>query len=387
MPWYGFTLTGNGRVKPCCMYKGTTKSIYASSEEPITSLLVSEEYNQLRESFLRGEMPKSCSSCAQREEQINYSRRVWFKDKFSEYIDSSKMLKRVPEDFQFVQMDINLSNKCNLKCRMCGAWASSKWISDEVELASVSGNPYGRETREENLKLFEHSFERLRELVKNMKSVKRIDFKGGEPMLATQHMAFLDLLIAEGLASQVQLVYTTNGTVVNKKILDRLQKFSEVQISFSLEGTGDLYSYIRGNKYKIEDLRKAMEVYSQLPNVFLVSNVTIQAYNLFNLREIHEFLSEIELPNFSSKGAFNCIVDSPSYLSPMVWPMKERELAIKKISDIDDFSHFSKNLLDQPEDQRLFSKFIGFTKHLDRLRGESFLDLYPQFSSYFERSF
>ena len=35
------------------------------------------------------------------------------------------------------QADINLSNVCNLKCRMCGSWASNSWFKEEIQLAKI----------------------------------------------------------------------------------------------------------------------------------------------------------------------------------------------------------------------------------------------------------
>ena len=82
--------------------------------------------------------------------------------------------------------------------------------------------------------------------------------------------------------TDVELFYTTNGTVVNPKILNLLKQFKRVSICFSIEGTGELYSYIRGGKYTLEDFEKTLAMYSELDNVQIMSNVTLQNYNVFN---------------------------------------------------------------------------------------------------------
>ena len=66
-------------------------------------------------------------------------------------------------------------------------------------------------------------------------------------MLA-KHDNFLQWMIDEGM-TDVHLLYTTNGTVQNWRILNLLAQFKNVSLVFSIEGTGTLYSYIRGGKY------------------------------------------------------------------------------------------------------------------------------------------
>ena len=31
-------------------------------------------------------------------------------------------------------VDLKLGNLCNLKCRICGSWSSSKWAKEEIDL-------------------------------------------------------------------------------------------------------------------------------------------------------------------------------------------------------------------------------------------------------------
>lgn len=365
------TITANGRVKPCCTYSGPTDRLDRPGS--LRDLLDSDKYSNLRQDFLAGQIPKGCHGCLQRERQIDYSRRVWFKEKFKE------QLQQPLRDFQFIQMDINLSNICNLKCRMCNSQFSTRWISEEQELSKIQGNPYSRQASKENLNTVEQSLSDLKKLIPHMKNIKRIDFKGGEPMLAPNHNDFLDLLIANKISDRVELFYTTNATIMSEEILSRLKNFSKITISFSLEGIGNLYKYIRGGRYSLEFALENMRTYSELPNIRLASNVTIQAYNLFQLKEIYAFLEKLRIPNYSQKNSFQSIVTSPDYLSPFAWPKSLRISAAKRLEGIKDFKQFSEALIEQPEDSQLTQKFINFTSTLDQMRGESFSAICPEF--------
>ena len=33
-------------------------------------------------------------------------------------------------------LDLKLGNICNLKCRICGSWSSSKWAQEEIKLGN-----------------------------------------------------------------------------------------------------------------------------------------------------------------------------------------------------------------------------------------------------------
>ena len=45
--------------------------------------------------------------------------------------------KTDPKDIQF--LDLKLGNICNLKCRICGSWSSSKWASELIDYYKAEG--------------------------------------------------------------------------------------------------------------------------------------------------------------------------------------------------------------------------------------------------------
>ena len=125
MPWHSICLSANGDIKPCCQF--TNKGRPPNTEHPtIMENWNSQRMQDLRQAFLNGEKPADCNSCWEREAQIGHSRRIWFDEKFEKYI-TKPTTDLVVEEPQIVQADINLSNVCNLKCRMCGSWASNSW--------------------------------------------------------------------------------------------------------------------------------------------------------------------------------------------------------------------------------------------------------------------
>jgi len=381
MPWHGMAIAANGNIKPCCQWSGSLGKI--ESVNIADSYINNKKIKELRQSFLNNEKDNGCKSCWTREEQIGKSRRTWFKDKFINKEIFNNYVSNI-ENFQLKQIDINLSNICNLKCRMCGSWASNSWFEEDLILSKI--NPkFEKESNIENLKIRQHTINDLKSLIPYFKNLERIDFKGGEPMLAKNHVKFLELLIKEKLNNKIILQYTTNGTVINKNILNCLSKFKQVRIIFSIEGTGKLYSYIRGGNYTIEDLEKNVSQYNNLNNVHIGFNVTIQAYNLLNLLDLYNLLHnwQDKYVSVSAEKSFTTICNSPMYLSPFVLPLDLRKKAKKKIKNIPDFESLENNLLNNHIHNQHWETFKFFTLTLDKLRKENIKNIVPSIGDYF----
>ena len=282
MPWHAICLSANGDIKPCCQF--TNKGRPPNTEHPtIMENWNSQRMQDLRQAFLNGEKPADCNSCWEREEQIGHSRRIWFEEKFGKHI-TKPTTDLIVDNPQIIQADINLSNVCNLKCRMCGSWASNSWFEEEVTLATKDKR-YQKNPKMQTVRNV--TVDEIQNILPHIKDIKRIDFKGGEPMLAKHHDDFLQWMIDEGM-TDVHLLYTTNGTVQNWRIMNLLSQFKNVSLVFSIEGTGTRYSYIRGGKYPIEQIESNMARYNELDNVKINFNVTIQNYNLLNLEELFQ---------------------------------------------------------------------------------------------------
>lgn len=381
MPWHGLTITANGEIKPCCQWKDQLGTI--ENADIVETFKSHPKIISLRNQFLKGQKPESCRSCWQRESLIGESRRKWFAAKFIDNIPKNYEYTTEVNDLIWTQADINLSNVCNLKCRMCGSWASNSWFEEELKLANID-QKFEKERDPRKLKIRQRSLADLKKIIPYLQNVDRIDFKGGEPMMAKSHSQFLEMLIDAKINETITLQYTTNGTVINHKILETLSKFKKIRLMFSIEGTGKLYSYIRGGKYSIDQLEENISLYDQLPNVNIGFNVTMQAYNLLNLKALYDLLEvwSKSYKNVSNKSAFTTICNSPMYLSPFVLPEKLRRQAGVDLHDIKDFSGIVSNLESEFIHNKHWQTFKDFTRELDRMRQENILDVIPDLKEF-----
>jgi len=376
MPWHAVAVTASGKLKPCCQWRGSAGDFGVDNmQESLTAL------TDVRASLLQGELPKSCGSCSERERMVGTSRRFWFDEKFT--VPSGT--RSVNDPVELIQADINLSNVCNLKCRMCGSWASNSWFKEDRILAQRDPR-YQKDYSADIQTVRQTELSDLQELLSHSHTLQRIDFKGGEPMMAKNHVEFLNELVRRG-GENIVLQYTTNGTVVNPGILDALSQFKQVRIMFSIEGTGKLYEYIRGGSYTFEQLEKTLDRYASLNTVQIGFNVTIQAYNLLNLKELYLRLFEFdtEYTNVSAKSAFTTVCNSPIYLSPFVLPAQLREQSVQQLESISDFSTLCKQLSSDEIHKKHWDTFVNFTRDLDELRNENILSVVPELKDYIDK--
>ena len=84
---------------------------------------------KLRQQFKNGERPLSCESCWQEESVGKTSKRM-----NSLYKMKHSLQKWTPNSEPTLKfIDFKLGNVCNLKCRICGSWSSSKWAQEELD--------------------------------------------------------------------------------------------------------------------------------------------------------------------------------------------------------------------------------------------------------------
>ena len=141
----------------------------------------------------------SCKECITDEKVSNHSSRTWMHNKVR-----SKDWNT--EDFQF--LDFRPGNTCNLKCRICGSWSSSKWAQEEMDYGE---NPVARKHLTEGgwPKKNPQFFEDVKEVLED---VEYFEFTGGEPFMIHNHFKILEHCVEKGYAKNQDIHYNTNGT-------------------------------------------------------------------------------------------------------------------------------------------------------------------------------
>ena len=126
-------------------------------------------------------------------------------------------------------VDINMGNKCNLKCLMCFPTRSN-------QIAEEHGwkNP--------DIYIDESIYD---EIIDNAQNIRDLRFTGGEPLLHDKLYEILDYMIENNHSKNIELRLNTNLTVTRHDFFDKLPHFKKSIINASLEACGKRNEYIR----------------------------------------------------------------------------------------------------------------------------------------------
>ena len=136
LPWTHLEIDVNGGASPCCLYKGSIEDFKVYNTD-LKTIQNSQYMQNLREQFSRGERPAGCSNCWAEEDASKTSKRMNSIYKMKKSLKNWTIKNKPTLKF----IDFKLGNVCNLKCRICGSWSSSKWAQEELDYGE---NPVAR---------------------------------------------------------------------------------------------------------------------------------------------------------------------------------------------------------------------------------------------------
>jgi len=375
-PWFTLYI-GSTVVKPCCLWDNSKRW---QTPDDIKDIWNSEEMQKIRENFLNGIMPKECKTCMKK----ITPRKIWL-ERLEKDLKEDRIVLNPP--LKPLQVDFQLGSACNLQCRTCGSWGSSNWTEDDKKLSNI--NPDFKRESFPEYKLDVSKFKDCKEMFSDL---VRFDFKGGEPMIQNSMIEMIENLVEWGNAPNIILAYVTNGSFINEKIAKLWNSFKEVRIVISLDGTNDLFSYLRG--YDFDLLKKNLNVYDKIENLKGLYNPTVSIYNILDLAEINQWISTRHFKRFpcldnGNYVSFDTNVIGPAYLDARILPKKHKQLAVERIykydhPNIPKISNWLKSIAELPPDEEQLRLFVLFTKEMDRKRGTDFLSIKPEFKDIFE---
>lgn len=405
-PFTGLATREDGAVKVCCR----SQPVGWIQNQSLEEIWNSDEMQIVRRQVLNGERPDVCKPCFDLEDQgVESLRQRHIKGDIPEarinlYPDTPL---QVIMPFEFPTMEIKLNNLCNLKCRMCNPLDSTNWKDwDAVVPFYKKENNYLVPTIENLVKTpgqyigpFDDTDNWWASFEKLLPHFRRVEFAGGEPLMDPQHYKILDMLKPYG--KNIEIKYATNGTTLGiskgRTIHDYWPHFRSVAVNVSLDGIGDVYNYIRTNS-NFDQVEKNIKEIKSIPNVSrVVGAFTAQAGNILQAAEcIDYFLNKMGIVFYSHRVSY------PNVLSAQVLPVDLKELAIKRLQDVNlrvpsfdivkQYPILEKitqqqiqdniNYLNAKDESHRWKEFIEFNKNLDLTRNQSLLTVYPEFIPY-----
>mgnify|MGYP003953457031 CR=1 len=309
LPWMSLETSPIGTARPCCLAE---EEITDANGEPMSVQehdlmdIYNGNYMQnLRQQFRAGKQPETCKKCWVEEAAGRTSKRMNTIAKFKEKTKTIPVHSDTVEKIEF--LDLKLGNICNLKCRICGSWSSSKWASEELDYLKADGasrEQVKKHTAYSMLKKgawprqSEAFWESLDAILGD---VEYFEFTGGEPLMIQEHHDLLKRAVEKGYAHNIGIHYNTNGTKSPEEFADTWKNFKRVEIALSIDNVGERFEYERYlAKWEEanENTRKFEQLKKDNSNIDLQLCFTVNMLNVLYLDELLEWAEQYDFDNY-----------------------------------------------------------------------------------------
>ena len=294
LPWVSIETSPVGTVRPCCMaheeITDDTGQIYDLNKTDLETVYKSQYMQRLRQDFRAGKKPETCNRCWDEEDAGRISKRMNSRLRLKDQYEQVDWANDNPDQLWFV--DLKLGNICNLKCRICGSWSSSKWAAEEMAYVREAGKDPKKHQAYQWLKQGNWPretttfWDNMRSLLPN---IQYLEFTGGEPWLIREHFELLEYAAQAGHSKHIDIHYNTNATVVPDD-WSVWEKFGRVDIAFSIDNVGDRFEYERYGA----DWEKANNIinYIHILKGTVCTNITTQLCFTVNIQNVY-YLDEL----------------------------------------------------------------------------------------------
>lgn len=396
----------NGQIRPCCVADDFKEELNFNDYDSISEIMNAPQFRELRKSMEDGNPLSVCDICYKGKNQLMGHWNNKWKHKLQDpnLSDSNQNVRSV--DY----LDARFSNICNFKCRMCGPGLSTSWYEDEIHLGGEAAKKYLEE------KTMIHSDPISKFTAKDLQAIEHLNVGGGEPFITADFWKLIDSFTDEQ-KSKISMYVNTNGSVIKYKgqnIMDKLNKFKDVNIGVSCDGYGKIVEYQRtGFKQERFDKNFTYMVDYCKDKDHLVTNIecTITTMNVYHIQDFIFYVKD-KWPSIGYNGIHFHWATLPRFYAPALAPESMKKDIIKYIANImkynprkDGYSTYQySEVIDESlkrflhhllnADTKAMLELTGnkhaydaayFHNKLDAVRGESWREIVPHMSPIIDR--
>lgn len=306
-----FTTTLGIQIPCCVMYDNSDmlkffkeEELYYSAEDKSHSdFWHSAPMKRLREAMKNGGddefLDSFCDICKSQEKSGNRSYRQFYISRFKDgnsYAHKKEELEKIiatdsyPTFHHSAEMNHRIGNVCNLACNMCNGLSSSTIDKEAIKLGEKT-------ERERTLVKTKNKFDEDFEDIVN-KTVE-LKFTGGEPLIGNR--IYETMSLAKN-PEEKTIRIITNATKPVDRFIQESKKFKSVVVNISVEGIGDLNSYIRYPSNWENIISNIEKLMYHAPHIKVYITPTINAINAGRVYEICEYFGNDVLTNGSYVG-------------------------------------------------------------------------------------
>jgi MoaA/NifB/PqqE/SkfB family radical SAM enzyme len=263
-------------------------------------------------------------------------------------------------------------NTCNLACRTCSSYPSSRWgkESRDLKLHFPEVKVWGHNKFYRNVDFMQAIKDRTHQVV-------HVEFPGGEPFYSNSevHADFLSHL-AQYNPENISLHYITNGTKMPTESIQQLWKmFKAVDIQVSIDGVTDQFEYNRWPaKWGdfIFTLSKWIDLRIKNKNIRLSVSHTVSIFTLWNLPEFIDWCYRMNLPE-----PYLGLVSKPKHYSITIFPEESKHKIEEKLKDYPKLQPII-NAMWAKDDSEHLDTTAKYVKIIDKQREQNFQQTFPE---------
>jgi molybdenum cofactor biosynthesis enzyme MoaA len=369
-PFVHLLVETNGRTTFCCTVAR------APTDQNINTHEVDDAWHDpvrksVIESIHRGEQNPACRFCWRTESLGAVSHRQIVNKRF--FVNQSnykKFLPLITPGETFVDMEIQHTNICNLKCGMCSEKSTHSLAAENRRLGIT-------ERRSDNLTVYDWD---IKKISHKISQTKWFTIRGGEPLINEHLKDQVNQWIDEGLLDNTTVCIVTNATKIDSW-LHTLERIPKLQFMVSADGVSEVYNYIRfpgdwdttsANILKLQTIAPVM------------INCVVQNVNIFSLDKLIEWADKNKIPIDLYP------IDNPRIYRTMNLPQGLLDSSLNKLEQLNPTQKRSRDQLNgiiqylksHTSDMELWDEFWHMTYMRQSIRKNSILDVFPELSNY-----
>jgi organic radical activating enzyme len=360
-PWTQACVRTNGDITLCC--RSTDIGNFNLKKDTIDSWWTSDFLAGVRQQMLAGQEPSDCQLCYQHEAQGAESMRQKSNKEYKIYSQyAEKMLAHYgyPKN-RPVEIELQLTNLCNLKCLMCNEEESSTYLSEnkQLKISVIDQTDY---------KVTAIEIDRIKEWITT--KPKRINFRGGEPMMVAEIKQLLQWAIANNLLNDTEIYITTNLTKLDDEWEDILRSIQHLKLMISIDSIGPLSEYIRyGSSWdRVES--NVLKVKSITNNIIV--HAVVQNLNILHIDQLIKWCASRQL-----------VLDTEVLLGPAILKLNNLPQTLLDTAKEKLLAVGATELMSQcVEDMSEWANFKKEIELRDEVRNTSIFNVLPELKEY-----
>lgn len=363
LPFRHVYITPHG-LGPCC------KLMFGGAD--LGSWSTNPKLQNLQSSFLRGELPVKCQSCADDETLRQRSLRT---DSIREY--QGKKFSDTLVDF----VDFRSSNICNFRCRTCNP-QFSHGIANDVKNSKI--------LQKHMPLLLDKTVEvgdgNSQWVLDNLDQIKRFMFTGGEPTVIPGVRRIIQELIAQR-RWDVNILITSNGSFQDDFWYEITENAPNIHWTLSVDAIGPAAEILRNGTVWATVEHNLRWMANNAPSLNV--NTVISNLNILHLKPLLQLMRDLQLQSRSPQGRHGdqgfrhqfAVVRHPEIMSvknltPDLVSRAQQHLTECLTIDLDPEQRTTleslQNILSHAVfDQELWNRSLEYNTELDRLRAEN----------------